>query len=268
MSFTTDWFDLSDGAPETVQIIRSLLPVFTYENERPQSLGTCVLVRIEGRSFVLTAAHVIAEAQMSRRRFAVAIGGKLVTLHHDAFVSRPEDPSDIGLIPLRDRDATLFSSIGGVFLDEEMIDETEEGDGLDVLNMLEHTYFAVGFPASKSYSWVRQREGKIRVKSHTTCATLAPTRSYPEGLSQDKHILLDYDRREIVVEGRSVTPPTTLGMSGGGIFRFRRRQLDTIRLVGILIEYHKDANVMAGTRASVAMDLGREVVWQHPDAFR
>ena len=259
--------ELSAADPEVAQVIRAILPVFNNERERPERVGTCVLIRVHDHAFVVTAAHVIDDIQGSTGRFTVAIGGKLITIHRDRFVTPPQDAADVGLVPLRPPVVNAFLQSGGLFLDGDSIDENEKADGKDVLNTLAHTYFAVGFPASRSQSRIHHAQRKIHVKTYSIGLTLAPTDSYPIGLERDQHILLDYDPKEILLEGRSVNPPMVQGMSGGGIFRFRRWQPETAKLVGILIEQHKDARVLAGTRASVALSLAREIIARYPDAF-
>ena len=136
-------YEFNDADPETVLVIRSVLPVFTRESDRPERVGTCVLARIDGHPFI-----------------------------------------------------------------------------------------------------------------------------YPEGLSRDHHLLLHYPTDEMLLSGRSINPPKVQGMSGGGVFRFQRRRPETIKLVGILIEYHKTPPVMVATRVAVVADLAREVIARHPEAFR
>jgi hypothetical protein len=259
--------DLTGADPEVVRVIRSVLPVFTHERDRPERIGTCLLIRLEGHAFVLTAAHVIDDVQRTKRRFTVAVGGTLFAIQRDRFVTRPEDPTDIGVIPLRRPLVELFSARGAQFLAAEEIDETDRAEGTDIVNTLAYTYFALGFPASRSQSRIQHAQKKIHVKGHAIRLTLAPTVTYPTGLSRADHILLDYNSREILLEGRSVNPPAVQGMSGGGIFRFLRRNPDTTKLVGVLIEHHKDSCVLVGTRAAAAICIAREVIASYPGAF-
>lgn len=259
--------DLTNADPEVALVIRSVLPVFTHESERPERVGTCVLARIDRHSFIVTAAHVIEEAHRSTGRFTITVGGQLVTIHRDRFITPPGRGADIGLIPMRAETVTFICNRGGAFLDAEMMDETEKADGTDLLNTFAHTYFALGFPASRSYSRVDHREKKIHLKTFSVRLTLAPTTEYPEGLSTDNHLLLDYAANEVLLQGRRTNPPMVQGISGGGVFRFSRRAPHTTKLVGILIEYHKNARVMAATRVGVVGSLAREVIAQHSDAF-
>ena len=45
-----------------------------------------------------------------------------------------------------------------------------------------------------------------------------------EEMSQADHILLDFDHKEIVIEGRRVNPPKLQGVSGGAFFTFPEKQ--------------------------------------------
>ena len=199
--------------------------------------------------------------------FTFAVGGQLLRIRTNRFVTPPNDSADIGLISIPSEAAKTINDTGGVFLDAEMIDEVEKADGLDDLNTFANCYFAVGFPASRARSQIRHREKKIHLRTFSVRLTLAPTVDYPDGFSKDEHLLLDYAADEVLLGGQPVNPPKVQGMSGGGIFRFRRRRPETTKLVGILIEHHKAARVMVGTRVAVVAALAREVITRHPNTF-
>lgn len=262
-----DGYSFTDADPETVLVIRSVLPVFTREDERPERLGTCVLARIDGYPFIVTAAHVLHDIQRIAGRFTVAVGGHLFGLESDQFGTRQDDRADVGLIPMPSEAAAIFVEHGGRFLDDQMIDESEKADGQDILNMLANTYLVVGFSASKSQTRIHHGAKEIRAKAFAARLTLAPTNEYPEGLSSDHHMLLDFPTDEILLSGRSINPPGVKGLSGGGVFRFHRRKPETTKLVGILIEHDKAARVMVGTRMAVVSALARKVIARNPEAF-
>ena len=144
-------------------------------------------MRVHDHAFVVTAAHVVDVIQRGTGRFTVAIGGKLITIRRDRFVTRPNDIADIGLIPLRPPVVNAFVQSGALFLDGDSIDENEDADGQDVSNTLAHTYFAVGFPASRSQSRIQHAQRKIHVKTYSIRLTLAPTDSYPIGLERESN---------------------------------------------------------------------------------
>ena len=61
------------------------------------------------------------------------------------------------------------------------------------------------------------------------------------------HILLDFDHKEIRVEGRRAAPPKLQGVSGGGIFHISRKALRG-RLVAIATENRQRSRLIVGTR--------------------
>jgi hypothetical protein len=126
----------------------------------------------------------------------------------------------------------------------------------------------VGFPASRSQTRIQHGAKKIHVKTFSVNLTLAPTNDYPEGLSHDQHLLLDFAPDEILESGRHVQPPKVQGISGGGVFRSPRRQPEATMFVGVLIEHHKAARVMVATRAAVVAAHARAIIARHPETFR
>jgi hypothetical protein len=260
--------DLSGASEEVRRVIRSVLPVFTRERERPDHIGTCLLIDIDGYPFVVTAGHVIEDlGREPNGRFTVAVGGRLLAILRARIVTKPDDPVDVGLIPLRREAADYLREAGGVFLDSSMVDEAESGDGTDFANLLANTYLAFGFPASRSHSRIQHAQRKARIRGFPVRLTLAPQNCYGPDVSNRHHILLDYDPREIVLEGRPVNPPALPGMSGGGLFRFARREPDTVRLVGLLIETHREHRIIVATRIAVVAFLARKLIAHHPELF-
>jgi hypothetical protein len=97
--------------------------------------------------------------------------------------------------------------------------------------------------------------------------TLAPSSSLPAGLSREEHVLLAYNPDNIWMDGRRINPPALRRMSGGGVFRFQRQQPETIKLVGILIEYHRSERVIAGTRIASVARMARDIIERLPGDF-
>jgi len=257
--------DLNDASPEGALVVRSVLPVFSHETEGPESVGSCLLVRIDGQAFVVTAAHVLQQLHETTGRFVVAVGGRLVRLYAGGFVTNPDDAADVGLVPLVPAALSTFLEAGAVLIEREMIDEAERGDGIDLLNMVTNTYFVFGFPGSRSWSRVSHATRQIHAKGYLVKLTLGTC--FPDGVSPHEHLILDYDEKEILQDRERKQPPSIYGVSGGGIFRFQRGQPETMRLVGIAIERHKRERIIVGTRIMVAATLAREVIARYPDAL-
>lgn len=254
--------DLSNLSPAMALIIRSVLPVFTNHTDRPEHYGTCVLVELDGHPLIVTAAHVIEETRKPANRFTVAVGGRLVTpLSRKALFTAPDNPMDIGVIPLSALQRDGFIEGGGVFLGAEMLDESEKGDGADNQNTLANVYLPVGFPITRSR--IQHSQLKIGLKTFSARVTLAPL--YPASIATTDQIVLEYEN--LLLEGRKVDPPKLTGMSGGGVFRYQRRHPETIKLVGILTSHEKRPRLMIGTKWGVAARIAREFIARYPEAL-
>ena len=77
-------------------------------------------------------------------------------------------------------------------------------------------------------------------------------------MSQADHILLDFDHKEIQVDGRHATPPKLQGVSGGGIFQISRRTAQG-RLVAIAIENRRTTRLIVGTRIKHFLAMVRQL---------
>lgn len=259
--------DLAAAPPEIALIHAAVLPVFDRPRGRPEAVGTCVLAKIDGHGFILTAGHVLVDIYQAEGQFTVGLGGKTYAFHQERLATLPDDPDDTGLIPLTPVHVAAMEAVGGAFLDESMMDEGENASGLDHHNLITNVYAVLGFPGSRSRSRIQHAKKHIKAKSFSASVTLAPTSTYPDGLTHETHILLDYDQRGIVQGGHRVIPPGVHGMSGGGVFRFRRGQPKTIKLVGILIEQHKALGILAGTRIATVANFARAIIANRPGAF-
>jgi hypothetical protein len=68
-----------------------------------------------------------------------------------------------------------------------------------------------------------------------------------EGISPSDFVLVEFDHKSTVVEGKIVEPPKLQGLSGGAILRFNRHSL-VGRLVAIATEHKKSSRYILGTR--------------------
>jgi hypothetical protein len=90
----TGGIDFTDADPEIILVIRSVLPVFTGEDHRPARAGTCVLARIDGHHFIVTAAHVVEDVNKGTGPFSIGVGGALYSGFTTAFISTAHGAAD------------------------------------------------------------------------------------------------------------------------------------------------------------------------------
>jgi hypothetical protein len=199
------------------RLTRTVLPLFLQdERKRPRPFASCVLVKVDGRFYAFTAGHVIEEVGASSL-WAPALNGKLELLPcTSGFIKRKKNPLedlDMGLIPLHAGSLNAFA--GYTFLDETGMDET----GKASYALLRNYYMVMGYPASSGQSKVDHPARKLNPRSFQLETNPPDADLYDqEKLDRAKHLLIDFDRDDIRIGGKKVSPPRLDGVSGGGIF--------------------------------------------------
>jgi hypothetical protein len=184
----------------------SVAPLFIIHDGKPDRIGTCVLVRLDSDFFAFTAAHVIRRAGSAH--FFVPSegrGGKLLPLpSYTVHLSSQERDNDldVGVLALKESQLGRFQR--RAFLAGTQIDKNDRPDDQTLASF----YLVLGYSASRTQVRISRTERRIhqqsfRCSTHPVCAA-----EYAhERMSQADHILLDFDHKEIKVEGRRVDPP-------------------------------------------------------------
>ena len=242
-------------------LTQTVLPVFVHdERGRPSHLGSCVFVGLDGRHYAFTAGHVIKDAQ-STHLWAAAGNGKLEPLPYIThFSSQAEDGElgdiEIGIVPLKSGSLGPFGEYR--FLVD--VDETGQVEH----RWFENFYFVMGYPASRNQSDTNHRRQKIHVKSFHLATNPPPGDPYQkEKLSRTGHLLVEFDRKDTVVERKKAVPPKLQGVSGGGIFCISRSS-NTGPLVAIATEHRKRSSMLVGTRVHYFVQIARELARTGP----
>jgi len=225
-------------------------PVFDVDDrDRPNQLGSCVLLRVLDCRFLLTAAHVLNESDRSTL-YLGARDGNLVPI-----CGRKYSPSIVGR---KDRfDIAFLELAEDVSADSLSIEGTDVAD-----NPNGNIYSVAGYPNSRSR--LDSARKLIAADPIIITSTPSPIRPYDSlGVKPQTHIILDFSRTRMIETGRVLTAPFPAGMSGGGVWRSYDRSnpssyLKKECLVGIFIEYHaRDLNVLVGTRITAVLEMIR-----------
>jgi hypothetical protein len=231
----------------TERLQESVVPLFIYRDGQPDRIGSCVLVRLDSEFYAFTAAHVIRDAG-SARLFAPSEGkgGKLKPLppcpvHLKS--SGGNNDLDVGVLSLPARRLGAFQH--RVFLAGAEIDQEDLPDDQDDLRSF---YLVLGYSASRTQVKVSSAEHRIHQQSFRLSTQPVDSAEYlQEHISKSDHILLDFDHKEIRVEGRRAAPPKLQGVSGGGIFQISRKAMRG-PLVAIATENRQRSRLIVGTR--------------------
>jgi hypothetical protein len=237
-----------------------VVPLYgTRDRSERYVVGSGMLLQIEGRGFLVTAAHVLEEQRIAQtnievpgRKALLPLSGRGIKSRLPESGRRADDRIDIGILPLtRDMVDELLENFA--FLDSRRVDPSDVGGP--------HTrYTFAGYPSSKHEG---PRDGVLAIEPvRYTSEALAPEK-YPAGFQLETHVSIDFDRKRMVARTEQVqTPPDPHGVSGGGVFRIGT--WDEIiagrneeRLVGVAIEVNNRARCLLGTRISYPLEMIR-----------
>jgi len=242
----------------TERLQESVVPLFIYRDGQPDRIGSCVLVRSDSEFYAFTAAHVIRDAG-SATLFAPSEGrgGKLqplppCTVHLKS--SGGANDLDVAVLALAARHLGAFQH--HVFLAGAEIDQEDQPDDQDDVRSF---YFVLGYSASRTQVKISKAERRIHQQSFRFSTQPVDTAEYlQERMSKSDHILLDFDHKEIRVEGRHASPPKLQGVSGGGIFQISRKAMRG-PLVAIATENRRRSRLILGTRIKHFLAMVREL---------
>ncbi|MGC2332844.1 MAG: hypothetical protein WA581_15430 [Candidatus Acidiferrales bacterium] len=241
----------------TERLQESVVPLFINRAGHPDRIGCCVLVRLDSEFYAFTTAHVIRDAG-SATLFAPSEGkgGKLrplppCTAHLNS--SAGDNDLDVGVLVLAAGSLGAFER--HAFLGETEIDFGDQPDD----QSLESFYFVLGYSASRTQVKASRTKRHIHQQSFRCSTNPVDAAEYrQERMSQADHILLDFDHKEMRVEGRRATPPKLQGVSGGGIFQISRKPVRG-PLVAIATQNRRGARLIVGTRIKHFLAMIRQL---------
>lgn len=231
------------------------------EHGTPDPLGSGVLITVEKRHFLVSAAHVLAHSEES----TLYLGGEtdLVLLEGVKHYSRPtgEPPTDQLDIAFMELSTRLVQQLGDVrFLVPGLIDPNDNASTARI-------YVALGFPWRKTKKDLDARRTRSSMMSVTALSDsqLFQALQVPE----HAHVVIPFTRETMIMDGKEQAAPKPEGMSGGGLFRSDHldsnvRGHPVGKLVGILTQYRDrgSAQHMRATRISVVLEAMRSA---YPD---
>jgi hypothetical protein len=237
----------------TERLQESVVPLFIYRYGQPDRIGSCVLARLDSEFYAFTAAHVIRDAG-SAILFAPSEsrGGKLQPF--PPYTAHLKSDLDVGVLALAVRHLGAFQH--HVFLASSEIDQEDRPDDQDDLRSF---YFVLGYSASRTQVKISRADRRINQQSFRFSTQPVDAAEYhQERMSRSHHILLDFDHKEIRVEGKPASPPKLQGISGGGIFRISRKAMRG-PLVAIATENRRRSRLIVGTRITHFLTMVREL---------
>jgi len=233
------------------QFIGSIKPIYgSSHNGNPIHIGTCILLQIEKRKFLLTAAHVTDKNEYT----SLYIGGgtELILIEGD----RKKDHYDFAWLKLNE---AFINKIWDVnFADEtQLLFNNDDTEG--------KLYLALGFPNSKNKK-INTQETSLTPKYMKYSSTVKQNDALCQKLriSGADHLFLDYDSKYSKDDnGQIVNSYAPRGISGGALVDMGKTSDPksyipqtpcTGKIAGMLVENHKDFKAMSAVKINVIVE--------------
>jgi len=232
----------------------------------PRIIGSCMLMRVDGRDYVVTAAHIADELESHALYISGTVGAALVQL---VGVIRKTSPPPTGR--RADKIDVAFWEINEQNIkglgDVEFIEESQcSKNRAPVKNRF---YLAAGYPFSRNKRNVNNVSRSIKTSLSKYIAELTenPAVADEYGVSGDKHLFLQFHKFSETDYGEKQTTFSPVGLSGGplidlGNFASFERYIgapdDTGYIAGMTIERISAQNVLVAVRIQVIFEAIRK----------
>lgn len=251
--------ELNDAGAE--QFYDSVPPIYgTDGSNPPHHIGTGILLSIQQKKYLLTAAHVMDHREVTTLR--VGVNGKLLEI--EGQLSSTTKPGGN-----RDKDHYDFAwlELSQRFLEEagELTFITEESISPKNVGTKSRVFLALGYPTSKNKKVDRNNMTvtPMRLKYASTIKD-KPKLCAKLGISGTDHLFLDFSSKySKLSDGERVSSISPKGVSGGALVDMGKISLCTLqtkgahangRLAGLLIENHAEHQAMCALKISFIMD--------------
>lgn len=243
--------------------IRAVL--VSEDGKNPRIIGSCMLLRVERRNYVVTAAHIADELDANALYVSGTVGAELVQLVGVIRKTVPppggrgRDKIDIAFWEI---DTQKTQALGDVaFIDESQFSKNR----VPLKNRL---YLAAGYPFSRNKKNVNNISKSIKpsLSKYTAELTEEPAVAQEYGVSGTKHLFLKYQKFSETGSGEKQKTFSPVGLSGGPLIdlgnfaspeRYVPRSKVTGYIAGMTIELMRKHNVLVAVRIQVIVEAIR-----------
>lgn len=240
--------DLKEVIASAIETLISFsVPLYLNRDEKPYLIGSGFFLATSCQCFLVTAAHVLDEADQSEMyyytstRMQRVLRGKRVRSKTPA--QRKQDQIDIGILNLGENGLPPYPEVNKFALKESYLQPS-------YLPRRRKEYVIIGFPASKNrFGHVQQQ---IIAAPYAYRADSIPDEEYSRyDVSPETHVVLPLDlRKGFDADGNPITFPKPQGMSGAPVIVLFGDESSGERVfpvVAVGIEYRKTEKVLVAT---------------------
>lgn len=232
---------------------------------RPDQVGSCVLVQIANRRFLITAAHVLDHAHEGPLH--IAADGDFVFIHGTMYrtgkrPSRYLDDIDVGFMEIGEDIASKMGDCRFLTLENADVLDREQPDSV---------YIASGYPIRHAFLDFIRRKHHAQLVTYSLSADSSAYQAFR--LKPGVHLPLRFEPKRMKSWNQTRRPRKPKGISGGGIFRLDSPWTSdpaSIKLVGIITEFRKSPrSILLGTRVALHLEaIAAEFTELRPDIPR
>lgn len=240
-------------------------PIYcSTERGNPVHEGSCVLLEIDGKHMLLTAAHIIDASRINDSTLYVGGEHSLLKIEGEFWITEA-----IAENRMKDR----YDFAAGLMSDEFVRDMgnvhyiSEADIAPDRTNHDGRLYSIIGYPNTKNKSIDKRAYSVQSTRWHY----FSYHKNSPSLLTKLKatgkdHIFIGYEKRSEDTNGGLVGSVSTKGVSGGAVFdlgnfadpaTFKPDFKCTPRMAGIFIEFHSEHHATVTTKIGVILDALR-----------
>jgi hypothetical protein len=257
---------------------KSVRPIYasSVRSRRPEHIGSCLLLDVDGTRIISTAAHIMDNLRATTLFVCGLVGSRLVPiLGGKVRATRPPgddrhlDHLDCAFWRIPD------SSIDALGKVEFLNASTFSHNRARTENRY---YMATGFPVSRNKKAVDNRFGSISNRSSRYTGTVVelPKLAAEIKVSGAEHLFLQFGRHAFVADRSAANTFGPKGLSGGALLDlgdftgpaiYAQDKRRSARLSGMIIEHYEDHQalvavkiglILEGIRRSLAGDRGTQ----------
>lgn len=209
----------------TINLENAVFPVYgLLKKNKPEHIGSCVLVNIKSKFFIFSASHVFDVIGKNPISIGIGKGRELLTFGGDRFSTgkgksgtHQDDYIDASVFPVT---IDLPVDIQKRALDYNDLDLSENVDNKDI-------HIISGIRLRKSYAV----ENQAYAKAEAFPSIKINLDDYPSySLNKEYHLALVYESYRLV-KGHKQKTPKLIGMSGGGIFKSKEVNIPAVQKI-------------------------------------
>jgi hypothetical protein len=233
---------------------RHIMPLFAEVSGKPKLVGTGFLVSSGENHYLISAAHVLREESLffySEPKTTRKLGESRRVTKIPNGKGREDDRIDVGVLRLEGPGLPPYPRVEKCPLPITALKS-------NALPREDKQYLITGFPETKS----RLKPGASGVESqvYSYLGVSAPCATYAKiGVDPQDHIVLSFDKKQTVINGKVCESPEPSGMSGSPVWLYYdedgpNNPMQT-PVVGIAIEHLKNHHAILVTDIGVALKL-------------